>query len=77
MKDAAPMIRIEHKTFVNGIDVRDLSTEAIVGIIDESEQTISRLNTLRAKPKQVAAKITELQTGIDSLVALLDSRPDE
>jgi hypothetical protein len=69
-----PMIKIEHKTYVNGTDVANLSTDAIVCIINESENTIDRLNSLRAKPKAVQTKITQLQEGIDALVKLLDER---
>jgi hypothetical protein len=69
-----PMIKIEHKTYVNGTDVANLSTDAIVCIISESEKTIDRLNALRAKPKAVQTKITQLQEGIDALVKLLDER---
>lgn len=72
--EAPAMIRIEHKTFVNGTDVTTLSTEAIVCIIYESEQQIDRLNALRTKPKRVLSKIDELQAGINKLVELVDER---
>lgn len=69
-------ITVETRTFVNGVDAKQLSDDNIFAKIAEAEAEIERLNKIKRKPKALQARIDALTAGIDALVALSDARQD-
>ena len=69
-------ITVETRTFVNGVDAKQLSDDSIFAKIAEAEAEIERLNKIKRKPKALQARINALTAGIDALVALSDARQD-
>lgn len=67
-------ITVETRTFVNGVDAKQLSDDSIFAKIAEAEAEIERLNKIKRKPKALQARIDALTAGIDALVALSDTR---
>lgn len=65
---------IEVKTFISGIDSKDVSDDAIFNKIATLENEITQLDKTAAKPKKLIAKIEALQGDIAVLVAFVDAR---
>lgn len=65
---------IEVKTFISGIDSKDVSDDAIFNKIANLENEITQLDKTAAKPKKLIAKIEALQADIAALVAFVDAR---
>lgn len=68
------IIKIETKTFVNGVDISTLEDSAIYNLIANQESEIEQLDKIKTKPKKLVAEIEKRKAGIDALVAYLDSK---
>ena len=71
----APMstqIKIEQKTFLNGIDVKSFSDAQLIEKIEQAEAEIARLKNVKTQSTKIKARIAELETGATQLASLLD-----
>lgn len=59
--------------YVNGIDVRKLSDDQLLSIIQERETEIAKLNSTTKKPARLQKRVAELQTELDAFVTFLDN----
>jgi hypothetical protein len=73
-KDTSMTIKIESKTFFNGVDLATYTDDQLFGKISEAEKEVERLEAIVAKPKKLVKKIQELKDGIDALAAAIDAR---
>lgn len=73
--------KIEQRTYVSlagggFANAADMSDDSIIAHIAQVEQEIERLKQIKAKPQALKNRITELQSGIDALVTILDARTE-
>lgn len=71
-KENPVSIKVETKTFVNGTDVKTLTTDQLYGYIATAENEIKKLEGLKNKPRKLQERIDELQNGIDKLIEAVD-----
>jgi hypothetical protein len=64
----------EVKTYVNGSDIKNLTTAQIYGLISDAETLVETLSKIKSKPLQLQAEIEAHKAGVASLVAHLDER---
>jgi len=77
LKGTTPMtssIVIKNVTYIDGIDINELTDAQIFNRISHAEEEIKSLKQIKAKSKKLAKSITEKQQNIDDLVALVDAR---
>lgn len=74
MSKTTEIIKIETKTFVNGVDISTMEDSAIYQLIATQEAEIEKLDKIKNKPKKLKDEITKRQDGITALVAYLDSK---
>lgn len=67
------IIKIETKTFVNGVDISSMEDAAIYQLIATQEAEIAELEKIQTKPKKLQAEIDKRRDGIKALVDYLDS----
>lgn len=67
-------INIETRTFVNNVNISELSDDAVFDIIAKTEAEVRRLEAIEAKPAKLQAKIDALKASIVKLGELVDAR---
>ena len=67
-------IKITTQTLVNGSPADRLSKSDILGIIQDQESEIKRLEGLAHKPEFLEKELTERAAGLAALVALVNER---
>lgn len=65
---------IETKTFIAGVEAKDLSDDDIFKKIAQLEQLAESLSKIQNKPKKLAAKIDGIHADIKKLVEYVDGR---
>ncbi len=73
--EPAPMstdIKIEQRTFLNGIDVTAYTDSQLIQKIEQAEAEIKRLSSVKTSSLKIKARIAELEEGAAQLAALLD-----
>jgi hypothetical protein len=77
-KEKQPMskktIKIENKTYVNGVGVAGMTDDELFNQIAETEKEIARLEAIKTQPKKLKTRIADLQAGIEGLVKIVDGR---
>lgn len=68
------IIKIETKTFVNGVDVTTMDDSEVYSLIRAQEALIEDLDKIKTKPKKLVAEIEKRKAGIQALVDYLDSK---
>lgn len=76
MTKSTEIIKIETKTFVNGVDISTMEDAAIYQLIATQEAEIEELDKIKNKPKKLKEEIAKRQEGITALVSYLDSKAD-
>lgn len=61
-------------TYVNGIDIKTLTSAQIYGLISDAETLVDTLSKIQNKPLQLQAEIAAHKAGIAALVNHLDER---
>lgn len=64
----------ENKSFVNGLDVNEMSEAQLIAAIKTVEGEIAELKTVKSKSTKIAAKIAEMQGALANIVAVLDAK---
>lgn len=72
MNATAPAIEV--KTFIRGVEAKDLSDDQIFNEIRRIEKDIEELDKVKSKPKKLAAKIEEMHKSIKELTEYVDGR---
>ena len=70
----SPVIKIETKTYANDVEITKLTDDQVFKLISDAEAEVAKLESLKARPARITAKIAEINEGILKLVAELDSR---
>jgi hypothetical protein len=68
------IIKIETKTFVNGVDIATLDDANVYALIATQEAQIKELDKIETKPKKLTAEIEKRKAGVKALVDYLDSK---
>lgn len=68
------IIKIETKTFVNGVDISTLDDASVYALIATQEAQIKELDKIETKPKKLTAEIEKRKAGVKALVDYLDSK---
>lgn len=68
------ILKIETKTFVNGVAVATMDDSEVYSLIRAQEAQIEELEKINTKPKKLVAEIEKRKAGIQALVDYLDSR---
>ena len=68
------IIKIETKTYVNGVDVATMDDSEIYSLIAAQEAQVEELEKIKTKPKKLVAEIEKRKAGIQALVDYLDSK---
>lgn len=72
-KEKPPMKFIEHKTFINGTDVKNLSNDQLLGIIAGKQAELKKYDELGAKvPKRLQKHVAKIRADLDELVKVMD-----
>lgn len=67
-------IKIEERTFINGVEAKAYNSEALLNLIRGAEERIRQLDSLGTKPARVEKEIATLQDEIKALVAYMDGQ---
>lgn len=70
------IIKIETKTFVNGVDIATMDDADVYALIATQEAQIKELDKIETKPKKLTAEIEKRKAGVQALVDYLDSKPE-
>lgn len=70
------IIKIETKTFVNGVDIATLDDASVYALIATQEAQIKELDKIETKPKKLTAEIEKRKAGVQALVDYLDSKSE-
>jgi hypothetical protein len=71
------MIRIERKTFVDGVDVTTMTDDQLFERIRECEAEINSLEAVENKPLALAKKIYAIKAAVADIVVICNARtPD-
>jgi hypothetical protein len=68
------IIKIETKTYVNGVAVATMDDSEVYSLIRAQEAQIEELEKINTKPKKLVAEIEKRKAGIQALVDYLDSK---
>lgn len=68
------IIKIETKTFVNGVDISAMEDAEIYQLIANQEAQVKELDKIETKPKRLQTEIAKRKAGIQALVDYLDSK---
>ena len=68
------VIKIETKTFVNGVDIATMDDASVYALIATQEAQIKELDKIETKPKKLTAEIEKRKAGVQALVDYLDSK---
>lgn len=68
------ILKIETKTFVNGVAVATMDDSEVYSLIRAQEAQIEELEKINTKPKKLVAEIEKRKAGIQALVDYLDSK---
>lgn len=68
------IIKIETKTFVNGVDISTMDDASVYALIATQEAQIKELDKIETKPKKLTAEIEKRKAGVKALVDYLDSK---
>lgn len=67
-------INIKNVTFINGVDVTDMTDAQLIEAIKKVEAEIATLKAVGVKSTKIAAKITEAEATLAKVVEILDAR---
>ena len=67
-------VKIEEKTFVDSVNVEDLTDDELLFKIKAAKQDISNLEKMDVESEKVNSMIASLKESVANLVAILDSR---
>lgn len=70
------IIKIETKTFVNGVDISTMEDSDVYALIATQEAQIKELDKIETKPRKLTAEIEKRKAGVKALVDYLDSKPE-
>jgi len=69
-------ITIEHRTLVNGRNIKDYKDAEVYDLIGQQEAEVERLEKIKNKPKMLVKEIADRKAGIQALVDYLDAKAE-